>query len=344
MHTIELIQPDDWHCHLRDGDYLHRTVADIATQFHRAIVMPNLSKPITNVADAKAYQQRILSHIPAGNTFKPLMTLYLTESTTPSIIEDAAASDHVYACKLYPAGATTNAQSGVADLATLYPVFETMEMTGLPLLIHGESIDPQADIFDREKLFIEQQLQPLVKKFPNLRVVLEHISTKTAVEFIEASSKNVAATITAHHLLYNRNVIFKGGIKPHYYCLPILKRHKDQQALRKAATSGNPKFFLGTDSAPHAQDKKENHCGCAGIYTAHAALAFYAEVFEQEHALDKLESFASRFGPEFYDLPVNKNKITLIKKTVHIPNNLSFGKTVLIPLRAGETVDWQIQP
>lgn len=343
MKTIEILQPDDWHCHLRDGDYLSRSVSDTAACFHRAIVMPNLITPVTTVEDANAYRQRILEQIPEGANFIPLMTLYLTESTTATIIQDAATSDHVYACKLYPAGATTHSQAGVANLEKLNPVLEAMEKAGLPLLIHGESIDPKMDVFDLEKIFIEKQLAPMLERFSALRVVLEHISTKTAVQFIESARDNVAATITAHHLLYNRNVIFKGGIRPHYYCLPILKRREDQEALRKAATSGNAKFFLGTDSAPHAQENKESDCGCAGIYTAHAAIALYAEVFEAENALDKLEGFASIYGAKFYDLPVNENKITLIKEAWEVPEYLSFGREALVPLRAGETIDWTIQ-
>lgn len=343
MKTLEILQPDDWHCHLRDGDYLTRTVPDSAANFHRAIVMPNLITPITSVDTANAYRQRILEQIPEGANFTPLMTLYLTESTTVEMIQNAATSDHVYACKLYPAGCTTHSGAGVLDFEKLTPVLEAMEKAKLPLLIHGELVDPNVDVFDLEKTFIEKQLTPLLKRFPSLRVVLEHISTKNAVQFIESASDNVAATITAHHLLYNRNAIFKGGIKPHYYCLPILKRHEDQQALRKAATSGNAKFFLGTDSAPHAQENKESDCGCAGIYTAHAALALYAEVFEEENALDKLEDFAGVHGANFYNLPVNKNKITLTKETWEVPEYLSFGKEVLVPLRAGETIDWQIK-
>ena len=339
---MKIIQPDDWHCHLRDGDYLKRTVSDEAARFRRAIVMPNLLTPITTVQAATEYHQRILAAIPNGKDFTPLMTLYLTDTTTSKIIEEGAASELVFACKLYPAGATTHSQAGVTQLNDLYPIFETMEKIGFPLLIHGESNDPKIDVFDREAVFIDQHLTPLIERFPNLRIVLEHISTKNAVQFIQSANENVAATITAHHLLYDRNAIFKGGIRPHYYCLPILKRHEDQIALRKAATSGHSKFFLGTDSAPHAEENKESDCGCAGIYTAHAAIELYAEVFEEENALDQLERFASINGAEFYKLPVNQNTITLEKNPWEVPEFLPFGKEVLVPLRAGSTLQWRI--
>lgn len=339
---MKLIQPDDWHCHLRDGLYLERTVSDQATRFRRTIVMPNLREPILNTKDAEAYRQRILKVIPEGSAFNPLMTLYLTNQTTPQIIEDAAHSDTVFACKLYPAGATTNSEAGVSDLSALYPIFETMERVDLPLLIHGESIDPQVDVFDRERVFIEKSLIPLIEKFPKLRIVLEHISTREAVEFVTSGGDRLAATITPHHLLYDRNIIFKGGLRPHYYCLPILKRREDLDALRKAATSGLNKFFLGTDSAPHAEQRKLSSCGCAGIYSAHAAIELYAEIFEEENALDKLEGFASVFGAEFYGLPVNTQTITLEKKSWEVPTHLPFGNETLIPLCAGETLQWRL--
>jgi dihydroorotase len=339
---MKIYKPDDWHCHLRDGDYLTRTVADEAARFQRAIVMPNLTRPITTVTLASAYRERIVACIPQGATFTPLMTLYLTESTTPAMIHTAADSGMIFGCKLYPAGATTHSQAGVTDLSALNPVFEAMAAVNLPLLIHGESIDPHVDIFDRETVFIEKSLIPLSQRFPNLRIVLEHISTKTAVEFIQSANNNIAATITAHHLLHNRNAIFKNGIRPHYYCLPILKRHEDQNALRKAATSGHPRFFLGTDSAPHTKNSKTSCCGCAGIYTAHAAIELYAEVFEAENALDKLEAFASIHGATFYGLPINQTKITLEKTPWQVPEHLPFGKEALIPLRAGETIHWKI--
>ena len=343
MKTLEIRQPDDWHCHLRDGEYLTRTVPDAAARFHRVIVMPNLMTPIATAEDASAYRERILAEKPADSHFTPLMTLYLTESTTEKIIQDATASDHVFACKLYPAGATTHSDAGVSDLTKLYPIFELMEKADLPLLIPGESIGPNDDIFDREAIFIDKQLAPLHKRFSSLRIVLEHISTKAAVQFIDSASDHVAATMTAHHLLYDRNAIFKGGIRPHYYCLPILKRHDDQEALRKAATSGMAKFFLGTDSAPHSVKTKESDCGCAGIYSSHAAIELYAEVFEQENALDKLEAFASVNGANFYKLPINENKITLIKETWEVPKHLPFGKERLVPLCAGEMLAWKIQ-
>jgi len=339
---MKIIQPDDWHCHLRDGSYLERTVSDEATRFHRAIVMPNLLTPIMTSEDAAAYYQRILQVIPKDSDFTPLMTLYLTDASTPAMIEAAAASDLVFACKLYPAGATTHSDAGITNLETMYPIFETMTKLNLPLLVHGESIDTSVDIFDRETVFLERHLAPIIQRFPKLPIVLEHISTKAAVDFILAANDNVGATITAHHLLYDRNAIFKGGIRPHYYCLPILKRREDQLALRKAATSGHAKFFLGTDSAPHAKDSKENKCGCAGIYTAHAAIELYAEVFEQENALDKLERFASINGAQFYQLPINQNTITLEKAPWKIPDFLPFGKEVLVPLGAGETLQWRL--
>ena len=343
MNHLTFIYPDDWHCHFRDGDYLSRTVADSANQFARAIVMPNLETPITTVKNARAYRQRIIHQIPNHTDFNPLMTLYLTENMHADTIREAKGIDFIVACKLYPAGATTLSDKGVRDLNKIYPILEIMQQEDLILLIHGESIDPKIDIFDREAVFIEQHLIPLLKHFPKLRVVLEHISTKTAVEFVKDGPENLAATITAHHLLFNRNAIFKGGIRPHYYCLPIFKRNEDQQALIQAATSGHAKFFLGTDSAPHPQDQKESHCGCAGIYTAHAAMSFYAHVFEQQNALSQLEKFASINGAQFYQLPLNTKKIKLIKKPWQVPSTLSFGSQQLIPLLAGETLDWQIK-
>lgn len=342
MNDLVITQPDDWHCHLRDGDYLARTVADTALQFQRAIVMPNLKPPITTVLDATHYQQRIQQHIPKHLHFEPLMTLYLTESVSPDEITAAKKSNSVFACKYYPAGATTNSHAGIQSLKNIYPILEQMQFVDLPLCIHGESITPHADVFDREKLFLEETLKKIVNDFPKLRIILEHISTKAAVEFVLHAPNTVAATITPHHLHYNRNDLFHHGIHPHYYCLPILKRKEDQDALIEAAISGNPKFFLGTDSAPHTQETKENACGCAGIYSAHAALGLYAEIFEQHHALPRFEKFASVFGAEFYQLPINKNKITLIKNPYTVPHALSFGKTQLIPMKSGETVQWQI--
>jgi len=342
IHTLSILRPDDWHCHLRDNQYLKRTVSDTARQFKRAIVMPNLKPPITSIELAREYQHRILREIPQGFDFQPLMTLYLTETLSPSIMIDAKKSGIIFAAKYYPAGATTNAASGISDIKKIYPLFEQMQSVDLPLCIHGESITKDVDIFDREKVFLHD-LNNILNDFPKLRIILEHISTKAAVDFILHAPKNVAATITPHHLHYNRNDLFQHGIRPHYFCMPILKRADDQAALIHAAISGNPKFFLGTDSAPHAQPQKENACGCAGIYSAHAAIEFYAEIFEKNEALDKLENFASVFGAEFYQLPVNKNKIMLEKKSWEIPKELSFGDTQLIPMKSGEKVSWKIQ-
>jgi len=341
-HQITLTRPDDWHIHLRDGTALTRTVGDAARQFARAIVMPNLVPPVMDTAQALAYRERILAARPAGNPFEPLMVLYLTDNTDPAEIAKAKAAG-VTACKLYPAGATTNSASGVTDLAKIYPVLEAMQKAGMPFLLHGEVTDPAIDIFDREKVFLDRTFSQLVKNFPELRMVLEHITTADSAGFVAAAPANVAATITAHHLLYNRNHMLVGGIRPHFYCLPILKRNTHQAALIKAATSGNPKFFLGTDSAPHAKDKKEAACGCAGSYTANAAIELYAETFEDAGALDKLEAFASHFGPDFYQLPRNTDKITLVKTQWQVPDNLPFADTTLVPLRAGETLRWQLQ-
>ena len=342
MQSITLRQPDDWHIHLRDGDYLTRTVADAALQFERAIIMPNLVPPVKNAEQAKAYRDRIMAALPEGQSFDPLMVLYLTDLTSPEDIFEAAKTDYVKAVKLYPAGATTNSDSGVTDINKLDDVLAALTEANMPLLIHGEVTHSEIDIFDREKIFIEQTLIPLVERHPDLRVVLEHITTADAVNFVKQAGDNVAATITAHHLLYNRNDMLVGGIRPHYFCLPILKRNIHQQALIEAATSGNPKFFLGTDSAPHAQHKKEQSCGCAGCYTAYAAIEMYAEVFEAEGALDKLEGFASLFGPQFYQLPVNEDTITLTKTSWTTPDTLDFGDDQLVPLRAGEQLAWQL--
>lgn len=341
MNNITITQPDDWHCHLRDEMYLNRTVTDTASQFKRAIVMPNLKSPITTINQARDYKNRIMREIPKDLDFQPLMTLYLTEGLSPTLISDAKKSGIIFACKYYPAGATTHAAAGISDVKHIFNLLEEMQSVDLPLCIHGESIAKNVDIFDRETLFLEE-LNSIIKKFPKLRIILEHISTTAAVNFILDAPKNVAATITPHHLHYNRNDLFHHGIRPHYFCMPILKRVDDQNALIQAAISGNPKFFLGTDSAPHAQEKKESACGCAGIYSAHAAMAFYAEIFEQHHALNQLENFASVFGAEFYQLPINKNKITLIKSPHTIPESLPFGDTQLIPMKAGETLFWQI--
>jgi len=341
---LSITRPDDWHVHLRDGAALQHTCADMARYFGRVIVMPNLTPPATTVAEAGAYRDRILAAMSGlPRTFEPLMVLYLTDRTSAEDIREAAASNFVHAVKLYPAGATTNSDDGVANLESLYPTLAAMEAADLPLLIHGEVTDAEIDIFDREKVFIDRHLAPVAARFPNLRIVLEHITTADAVAFVEESGPNIAATITAHHLLFNRNDMLVGGIRPHYYCLPILKRNTHQLALIEAATSGNPKFFLGTDSAPHATPDKETSCGCAGIYTGHAALEFYAEVFEQQGKLDRLEGFAAHFGPDFYRLPRNSDTITLQKQAWDIPAQLPLGDGTLTPLRAADTVAWRVQ-
>ncbi|MBL4765655.1 MAG: dihydroorotase [Colwellia sp.] len=340
--TMTIARPDDWHVHLRDGEVLKNTVADTSRYFGRAIVMPNLVPPVTNAQLAKSYYDRIMAASPSKH-FKPLMVLYLTDNTSAQDIIEAKDSGIVYAAKLYPAGATTNSSSGVTDVAKLKEVFVAMQNVGMPLLIHGEVTTDDIDIFDREQVFIDTILAPLVATYPDLKVVLEHITTKNAVEFVQSAGENVAATITAHHLLFNRNHMLVGGIRPHYFCLPILKRNIHQQALIAAATSGNAKFFLGTDSAPHAQHAKESSCGCAGSYTAHAAIELYAEVFEQENALDKLEAFASLNGPGFYQLPVNEDKITLVKKAWQVPATLSFGDDVVVPIRSDDSIAWQVE-
>ena len=340
--TLTITRPDDWHLHVRDGLVLPNVVPHTARCFARAIIMPNLKPPVTTVQQALAYRERILASVPTDSTFEPLMTLYLTDNTTPAEIRTAVENPHLHAVKYYPAGATTNADSGVTDISKTYAVLEVMEELGLPLLIHGEVTDPAVDIFDREAVFIETVLVPLLQRYPKLRVVLEHITTRHAVEFILTTPANIAATITAHHLLMNRNAMFQGGIRPHHYCLPVLKRESHRQTLVKAATSGNPKFFLGTDSAPHAKNAKESACGCAGMYTAHAAIEFYAEVFEQAGALNKLEGFSSFFGADFYGLPRNNDTITLRKQEWTVPPTLAFADDTLIPLRAGETIEWKI--
>lgn len=340
--NLTLSQPDDWHLHLRDGETLKTTVAHTARVFSRAIIMPNLKPPVTTVESAASYLDRIKAAIPAHSNFEPLMTLYLTDALNPTEVQRAKDSDHVHAVKFYPAGATTNSESGVSTLEPVYPALEAMSESELPLLIHGEVTDTQVDIFDREKVFIENTLEPLLRRFPKLRVVLEHITTKDAVDFVKEQSENIAATITPHHLMFNRNDLLAGGVRPHFYCLPILKRNLHQEALISAATSANPKFFLGTDSAPHSIDDKETACGCAGIYSAHAALEFYAEVFEAQNALDKLEGFASHFGADFYQLPRNKTQITLRKSPSTVPAQFKFGNGSLIPMCANETLAWQV--
>lgn len=342
MQTITITRPDDWHLHLRDGEPLKSVLPDTAKQFARAIIMPNLRPPVTNAQLATEYHQRILDALPTGMTFTPLMTIYLTDNTTREDILRAKESGIVHGVKLYPAGATTNSDSGVTDLAKCEQALTAMQEVGMPFLTHGEVTDHEVDVFDREMVFIDRHMKPLLKKYPNLKVVFEHITTKNAADFVMAAGDNVAATITAHHLLMNRNDIFKGGIRPHHYCLPILKRETHRQALVKATISGNPKFFLGTDSAPHAKGAKEAACGCAGIYTAHAAIELYTEVFEAENALDKLEGFASFYGPDFYGLPRNTNQIKLVKQSWDVPETIAYDGGELVPLRAGETIAWKM--
>jgi dihydroorotase len=342
MDRLTLRRPDDFHIHLRDGPALESTVADAARQFARAIVMPNLKPPVTTTAQALHYRERILGVLPDGASFEPLMTLYLTDDTSPEEITRAKLSGRVFGVKLYPAGATTHSDAGVTRMSRCFHALERMEELGMPLLVHGESTDPAIDVFDREKAFLEETLGPTLARFPSLKVVLEHITTRDAAQFVEVTGANVAATITAHHLLMNRNALFMGGIRPHHYCLPVLKREEHREALVEAATSGNPKFFLGTDSAPHARPTKETGCGCAGIYTAHAALELYAIAFEEAGALDKLEGFASEFGASFYGLPHNTAKVTLVRDEWRVPETLGFGGDVLVPLRAGETLPWKL--
>lgn len=339
---LEITKPDDWHLHLRDGAVLRDVVPAAARQFERAIVMPNLKPPVTTVAEAEAYRRRILDAVPAGESFDPLMTLYLTDRTPPSEIEAAKRSAAVYAVKIYPAGATTNSENGVTDWGLIRETVAEMARVDLPLLMHGEVTDAEIDVFDRERVFLERHLSPLCADFPNLRVVLEHVTTADSVAFVRSAGDNVAATITAHHLLWNRNELFRGGIRPHAFCLPVLKRERHRQALVEAATSDDASFFLGTDSAPHARGRKESDCGCAGIYTAHAALELYAEAFEDAGALDKLESFASMRGPDFYGLPRNEGKVSLIREEQEIAAELPYGDEVLVPMRAGETTRWRI--
>lgn len=339
--TLILTRPDDWHVHLRDGAVLSDVVPHTARQFARAIVMPNLKPPVTTTAMAAAYRQRILAAVPEGVHFEPLMVLYLTDNTTADEIRRAADSGFVKGVKLYPAGATTNSDAGVTDLKRCMSALEAMQATGLPLLIHGEVTDADIDLFDREAVFIERVLQPLRRSLPGLRVVFEHITTKDAADYVREAEGDIGATITAHHLLYNRNAIFKGGIRPHYYCLPVLKREVHRKALLDAATSGHPRFFLGTDSAPHPKGLKEHACGCAGCYTALHAMELYAQAFEAAGALDQLEAFASFNGPDFYRLPRNTDKVSLQRQSWTIPDELRLGDASLVPLDAGETLSWK---
>ena len=340
--TLTITRPDDWHLHLRDGAAMAAVLPHTSAQFARAIIMPNLKPPIRTVVEAIQYYERIMAAVPNGHAFEPLMTLYLTDNTTPDEIALAAKSSVVKAVKYYPAGATTNSDSGVTDISKCDAVLAAMEAADLPLLLHGEVTSDSVDVFDRERIFIDTQLVQIVKKFPQLRIVLEHITTSEAVQFVESASNNVAATITPQHLLLSRNAIFKGGIRPHFYCLPILKRESHRVALSAAATSGNPKFFLGTDSAPHTKNSKESCCGAAGCYSSLHAMPLYAEAFESVNALDKLEAFASFYGPDFYRLPRNQSTITLKKIAWTVPEDIPFIDTVLVPLRAGETMQWQL--
>lgn len=340
---ITLIRADDWHVHLRDGVALASVVRHTAKRFARALIMPNLKPPVVTTEQADAYRARILAALSQEIPFEPLMTLYLTDNTEGEEIERAKGSGFIHAIKYYPAGATTHSEHGVTDLRKVYPVLSAMEKWGVPLAVHGEVTDPEVDIFDREHVFIDRVLAPLVRQFDGLKIVFEHITTKAAVDFVAEGPERLAATITAHHLVLNRNALFEGGIRPHHYCLPILKSEEDRQALMRAATSGKPRFFLGTDSAPHAVDAKETACGCAGIYTAHAAIELYAEVFEGAKALDRLEGFASLHGAAFYGLPPNTGTFSLYKEPWRVPSRLPFGESVLVPLRAGEVCHWKLE-
>jgi len=344
MDRLTITRPDDWHLHLRDGAALAAVLADSARRFGRAIVMPNLDPAVRTTREALAYRERILAALAPRIRFDPLMTLYLTDDTPPQEISSAKACGRVHAVKLYPAGATTHSAAGVTRVSRCFRAIERMAEVDLPLLVHGEVTDPSIDVFDRESVFLEEVLGPLVARFPTLRVVLEHITTREAVHFVEVTGPSIAATITAHHLLMNRNSLFHGGIRPHHYCLPVLKREEHREALVEAATSGNPKFFLGTDSAPHSRGAKEAACGCAGIYTAHAALELYACAFEEAGALARLEGFASLFGPRFYGLGPNRDQVTLIREEWTVPSSLPFGDgEQLVPLRAGETIPWKLE-
>lgn len=347
MTQIQLTQPDDWHCHVRDGDFLRAVIPYTARQMARAIIMPNLSPPVTNVTMAESYRRQILASLPNNGDFDPLMTLYLTDNTQPQDIIDAKQHPNIHAIKYYPAGATTNSEDGVTNIENVYATLGTMEEQQMPLLmhgevVHGEATDQPIDIFDRELVFIERVLEPLQTRFPNLHIVLEHITTSQAVDYVTNGADTLAATITPQHLLLNRNAMFAGGIRPHHYCLPVLKRESHRQSLIKAAISGNPKFFLGTDSAPHSQSAKQSDCGCAGIFTAHAAIELYAQAFDQAGAMDKLENFASHFGPDFYGLPRNSKQISLIKQEWQVPDSIDMANESLIPFYAGQTLSWKL--
>lgn len=340
---LTLTRPDDWHLHVRDGAALRDAVAHSARQFARAIIMPNLQPPVTTCARALAYRERILAALPPEADFEPLMTLYLTDRTSPAEIAEAAGSGAIVAVKLYPAGATTHSDAGVTDIRRTYPALEAMQEHGLPLLVHAEVTDPAVDVFDRERVFINRVLEPLTVRYPGLKVVLEHVTTREGIYFVEAAPDTVAATITAHHLLLNRNAMFRGGMRPHAYCLPVLKRETHREALLEAATGGSGRFFLGTDSAPHPRERKESACGCAGIYTAHAALELYARVFEEAGALHRLEGFASHYGPDFYGLPRNSATLTLEKADWQVPGSYALGDSRVVPLYAGQTLPWRIR-
>lgn len=342
MHTLTIIQPDDWHLHLRDDNYMKAVVNDTARQFSRAIIMPNLSPPVTRCDQALRYRQRILLAVGSQYTFDPLMTIYLTDNTSIDDIKEAAESPFIHAAKLYPAGATTNSDAGVTHIEKIWPVLEAMQKYDFPLLVHGEATGEQIDIFDREKIFIDRTLINIKQSFPQLRIVFEHITTQDAVDYVLSQDNYLAATITAHHLLLNRNALFKGGMNPHHYCLPVAKRETHRLALLQAASQHIRRFFAGTDSAPHAQHAKESACGCAGIYTAHAAVELYTEAFEQTNDFTHFESFMSLAGPAFYKLPVNKDRITLTKKSWKVPNSFPFGNETLIPFMAGRTISWKL--
>ena len=341
--TLTIRRPDDWHLHVRDGDAMQAVVPHTARQFGRAIIMPNLKPAVTTTDQALAYRERIRAARPAGSNFEPLMTLYLTDTTAAAEIHKAHASGFIHGVKLYPAGATTHSDAGVTAIDKTYAVREVMQEIGLPLLVHGEVTDQDIDVFDREAVFIDRILAPLTQRFPTLKVVLEHVTTRQGVAFVSDGGKNIAGTLTAHHLLLNRNAMFSGGIRPHHYCLPVIKREQHRHALLEAATSGNPKFFLGTDSAPHPRSAKETACGCAGLYTAHAALELYAEAFEQAGALDQLEAFSSFHGADYYRLPRNEDTVTLRKTSWKVPDSYPLGSGTVIPLRAGETISWKLQ-
>ena len=342
MNALTIQRPDDWHLHLRDGALLQSVAKFTAQRFGRAIIMPNLKPPITTTEQAAAYRQRIQAALPAPSRFTPLMTLYLTNSTSPDEIDRAQASGFIHGVKLYPAGATTHSDAGVTDISNAYPALARMEELGMRFLVHGESPHPDIDVFDRETHFIDAVLEPLTRRFPRLKIVFEHITTERAAAFVTGARDGIGATITPQHLLHNRNAIFSGGIRPHYYCLPILKRERDREALLSAATSGNPKFFLGTDSAPHERATKENACGCAGMFTAHAAIELYAEAFDSVGKLERLEAFASHHGADFYGLPRHQDTITLTKESWVPPSSYEFGSGTVVPYRAGEPIAWRL--